>query len=513
MSQQKSIFNAFSQLRIYNCIIVSLDHDVISREYSRQETFNEVETGMKLGVYTWFPYQSLDRCDNVDDIITLDSWVIYGQGHFTKNTDLFPRKIGNSFNGCPMKALVVDGYSFFSTQIRYQMGKNDNVVTSVEGVEMKFLDTALQHMNMTFHITTPDIGKVPRITYEHVFYKMFAKEIYILLGGQQNHGLVTTFFDTTSVYQVNSVRWYVPCSFKYPRWSSIYRIFSVDLWLVLMISIVIVAISTTLVGRYSCTSEWQVYKTLTSSLTNVWAVILGVAVSTMPRAPSLRSLFLAWVCFSIAFSTVFQAFLTTFVIDSGYKTPIQSMDELFGSGMKLAYDPIHSSVFENGFEKELSNVRTMKANCPSFEVCVNWAQYYKNVSVFLYDNILQIQSEIGYYVGGNGEPLLCRIDDGVFLNVQSVMIMFYGEPLLKRINEIFRRVVEAGLYKFWLSQCSNLNKIVFKKIAIVNPLDDYYSFNLYHMQPAFYLLLICLCLSVFCFVIELFFCHLLNKRR
>jgi hypothetical protein len=230
----------------------------------------------------------------------------------------------------------------------------------------------------------------------------------------------------------------------------------------------------------------------------------------MPRAPSLRSLFLAWVCFSIAFSTVFQAFLTTFVIDSGYKTPIQSMDELFVSGMKLAYDPIHSSVFENGNETEVSNVRRMKANCPSFEVCVNWALFYKNVSVFLSDYYFEIQSYTGGFVGGNGEPLLCRIDDGVFLNVGSVMIMFYGEPLLERINNIFGRVLEAGLYKFWLSEFVNDYKIAYQQIAIVNPLEEYYSFNLFHMQPAFYLLLIGLCLSVFCFVIELFSYGFLN---
>jgi hypothetical protein len=232
----------------------------------------------------------------------------------------------------------------------------------------------------------------------------------------------------------------------------------------------------------------------------------------MPRAPSLRSLFLAWVCFSIAFSTVFQAFLTTFLVDSGYKTPIQSMDELFGSGMKLAYHPFLSSVFENGNETDVSNVRRMKANCPSFEDCVNWAQYYKNVSVFLSDYTFKIHSDNGFYVGGNGEPLLCRLDDGVFIDSQSVMIMIYGEPLLKRFNDIFGRVVEAGLYSFWLSQLVNLHKIAFQNIAIINRLGEYYSFNLYHMQPAFYLLLIGLSLSVFCFVIEMFCYRLLNKR-
>jgi hypothetical protein len=75
---------------------------------------------------------------------------------------------------------------------------------------------------------------------------------------------------------------------------------------------------------------------MTSSLTNVWAVILGVSVSTMPRSPSLRSLFLAWVVFFVAFSTVFRTFLTTFLIDSGYETPNQGTDELLASGIKLS---------------------------------------------------------------------------------------------------------------------------------------------------------------------------------
>jgi len=62
----------------------------------------------------------------------------------------------------------------------------------------------------------------------------------------------------------------------------------------------------------------------------------------MPRTPSLRSLFFAWVCFFLAFSTVFQAFLTTFIIEPGNKPPIRNMDELLASGMKLAYRPFHS---------------------------------------------------------------------------------------------------------------------------------------------------------------------------
>jgi hypothetical protein len=70
----------------------------------------------------------------------------------------------------------------------------------------------------------------------------------------------------------------------------------------------------------------------------------------MPRAPSLISLFLAWVCFSLAFSTIFQASLTTSLIDSGYNTPIQNMDELFDSGIKLGYPPEYKYIFDLGDE-------------------------------------------------------------------------------------------------------------------------------------------------------------------
>jgi hypothetical protein len=95
----------------------------------------------------------------------------------------------------------------------------------------------------------------------------------------------------------------------------------------------------------------------------------------MPRTPSLRSLFLAWVCFSLAFNTVFQAFLTTCLIDSGYKTPIQNMDELFSSNIKLSYLLEDHFIFEKGDETDLPKVLRNLVNCPLIQFCVNWAKY------------------------------------------------------------------------------------------------------------------------------------------
>jgi hypothetical protein len=233
----------------------------------------------------------------------------------------------------------------------------------------------------------------------------------------------------------------------------------------------------------------------------------------MPRAPALRSLFLAWVCFCIAFSTVLQAFLTTFLIDSGYKTPIQNMDELFESGIKLAYQRGHNFIFDENDEIETSKVQRNRLNCQSFKECMDWAKYQKNVSILLDDTIAEMNYAVGGFVGENSEPLVCRLEDGVVFTTGLTMIMFHGDPLMKRVTEIVDRVVEAGLYNYWISLIMNKYKLISRKIAISNPLDEYYSFNLYHMQPAFYLLLMGWCVSSVCFIIEFLYNCVLSKRK
>ena len=157
MSQQTDIFNIFSKFGIYNCIIVSQEHYVIDKEYSRQTNFNNAETDMKLGVYTWFPYQSSDCCTEVNDITLMDSWVISAQGNFTKNTDLFTGKISDSLNVCPMKAVVRDSRWLFTTYYKTELDLNGSVVTKIFGMEMNLLMLVLKQINMTFvHVPTPE---------------------------------------------------------------------------------------------------------------------------------------------------------------------------------------------------------------------------------------------------------------------------------------------------------------------------------------------------------------------
>ena len=91
---------------------------------------------MKLGLTTWFPYQSPESCAEVNEFTILDSWVISAQGNFTKNTDLFPEKISNSLNGCPMKAVVRNAHWEFTTDYVKVTDSNWTIVTEVIGFEL-----------------------------------------------------------------------------------------------------------------------------------------------------------------------------------------------------------------------------------------------------------------------------------------------------------------------------------------------------------------------------------------
>jgi hypothetical protein len=231
----------------------------------------------------------------------------------------------------------------------------------------------------------------------------------------------------------------------------------------------------------------------------------------MPRTPSLSSLFLAWVFFSVAFRTVFQSFLTTYIIDSGYKTPIQNMDELYASGIKLACFKFECQLSEMGEETEVTQVHRNLVYCPMYWDCVLMAIYQQNISILLSDIEAEYIYAVGLSVDENSKQLLCGLEDGVIFPDSRIMLMFPGDPLMRRVNEIIDRVVEAGLYNQWISMSFNVDKILNWNKTIVQQFNGYYSFNLYHLRAAFYLLLMGWCLSSFSFVVEVLYNRILNK--
>jgi hypothetical protein len=58
------------------------------------------------------------------------------------------------------------------------------------------------------------------------------------------------------------------------------------------------------------------------------------------------------------------------------------MDELFSSGIMLAYPPSYNYVLEYGDEKEAIIVNRNGVNFSSYGDCLNRAKFQKNISIF-----------------------------------------------------------------------------------------------------------------------------------
>ena len=179
-SHRTKIFDFFSKFRIYNCIILNQEHFGIEKEYSRPTNINDLDTGMKLEMYTWFPYQSSDRCTEVNDITLLDSWVISAQGYFTENTDLFPVKIKNNLYGCPKKAVVKNGHNYFTTHYDSYIDSNGKISSFIEGLLYDLLKFVLKKLNMTLvHVPVPKGFELQITEVSNLINAMYAKEAYI----------------------------------------------------------------------------------------------------------------------------------------------------------------------------------------------------------------------------------------------------------------------------------------------------------------------------------------------
>ena len=124
-------------------------------------------------------------------------------------------------------------------------------------------------------------------------------------------------------------------------------------------------------------------------------------------------------------------------------------------------------------------------NCPK-SGCLHWAKHHKNILILLDDLIVEMYFH--YILGENSELFLCRLEDGVVYNDGLRLVMMKGDPLMIRVNEIIDRVVHAGFCNYRISRYKHRVKLLSRKITNVHPLDGYYSFNVHHMQPAFFLL-------------------------
>ncbi|PSN37418.1 Ionotropic receptor 579 [Blattella germanica] len=462
-------------------------------------------------MYTWFPYHEFGQCGKSIDIAS-GKWLIADR-YVIKMNSLFKNNININTQGCSMRVSTITT-SFFvgPPENEYSNSLNESKLVYSKGLEIQLLKLITQAMKMKdVYIPAPES---PWILMDNDGNLTgYAKELYsdkadIAFGGLSMTGSTRQLTDVTHSYYWDKISWYVPCGIKYPRWKSLTRIFSTSLWVCFALSVLLTVIIVVRLSQTSGSKECYAYRSLLDTLSNTWAVIIGISI-TLPKSLLIRIFFGAWICYSFTINTVFQTYLTTYLIDPGYVPHFETLDQLINSDMKLGLTYFDAEIYNNSADLYTERMMKKIVDCTFKEYCIQWALMYKNLSIVfstLYMDVINIVSSSQW--AANGSNLLCRIEHETVNYMRFAMLMPKGSPLFPIVNNIVLRTMEAGLFNQWIEVFLHSLKIQWKMKIRTGLSEEYCELTLIHMQSPFYLMVLGYGISLFVFICEVILHHI-----
>jgi hypothetical protein len=443
-----------------------------------------VQSEGEFHLYTWFPYQSNTQCLDITDTVLLNKWISQNGGEFSKHETLFPYKIPNNFKGCLIK-LVVPYHGTFEVEYFYEFLNGLNFTVKIDEKEWEI---------------NPNIEEAITKAIEDVLFGMAE----IAFGGIPLLKEASDVADPSLSYYQTQYMWYVPCAKPLPRLEAISHIFSVTVWVTLIAFMFLTAAIMWCLAHM--TLESHTYKTASSVFYNIWAVVMGVSVTRMPRTLHLRVVIFPWICYCFAISTIFQIFFTSYLVDPGLEKQITSLQEVLDSKIEFGFRPEMTIYYEQSpyeIHKELLKHHTY---CRQTHLCINkvieTGSFATIVESWAADKHLQS-------VNDSDRELVCRMNENDSFPIRIVSYFSKSSFLLDTFNKRLASITESGLN----IRADKERKIrsTFNKLDINDTGGGYFVFTITHLLIAFYTLLIGYILSSNVLICEILYVKFARK--
>ncbi|GFG36586.1 hypothetical protein Cfor_06392 [Coptotermes formosanus] len=451
-----------------------------------------------LDLYTGVPYQS-GKCEDVTEVTLLDQWHLRN-GTFIHNANLFPLKTTDNFHGCQIRvaSFGIPPYLVLTGNSTDSDGK---AVYELSGLAVRNLLLAVDKMDATVVYLKPSVG----FTVENNLF-----EAGNLADGRSDIVIATlplvplflsTWFQPTTPYEYTAVKRYVPCPKSVSRMEKIMMTYKLPVWLTMATLFVLTT------ELWWCLANWQhsalkdsqAFQTLSYCLYNAWAVSRGISATNVLNTWKFRFLFLVYVCYCFAMSTVFQAFFISFLVEPGYGKKFETFDELLDSSVVYGYDDLMEYGMAStscGEHNKFPSSRRQDCNdiIECMERIANNAQMC-TISVPRVSEYLATKTGIK-----DNSKHLCTLEENL-LTTGFIFVLVNGSPFLNRLNVLTRRSQEGGLLGRYWAQLIWITKLRSKMRIVDNINDLYFVFSLSHLSPAF-------CVLAFGYVISsaVFFC-------
>ena len=392
--------------------------------------------------------------------------------------------------------------------------EDDKAVIYEGGLEIKLLQVMQKATNLSITFREPPSDGTWSVLLDNGSWTGVLREVIegvsdLALGALYYRCHITgDVIECATPYIYDELIWYVPCAQPNPRWSSLSRVFKLSLWLGFIFGYITVSVITWAVVQISnsivtAENEISTYTNMTKCFLNLWAVILGVsATENIPQKTVIRIVFLLWVVYSLAVNTVYQTFLTSYMVDPGLQQQMSSVDELLDSGLQYGTIGTFDTLMPDLKSRRYKRLQI----CDDIDVFARRLALEGNYA-FLYSKISTDYMAAVRYVDSYGHPLFCHLDEK-FSRQYITMAVQKGSQMLTRFNDVIQRVIEGGLLDLWWREITfQATLLAVRNFTIY--FGDYTALSMEHLQSAFYLLILGYVIPLVSFLVEVFF----HKRR
>ena len=441
--------------RVYNVVVVVQQDDLLK-------------------LYTWFPFSSHDKCAEVKNVVLINQWVMEGEGKFVSEGLLYPCKIPSNFHGCTVN---------LST---FWMGVNE---------EELFSQYFLSHNITKNHVSDIPYNVTRLEIFEIFMQNLWVRESDMAFGWLALEPKEVYKAEYTFPYFPLQFNWFVPCPKPLSRLQKVSHIFSPTVWVAIVVVLFLFTVASWCLAKQS--NDIPSYTTMSSALYNIWAVTVGVSVTGKPRSLRLKLLFVVFVWYCSAISTVFQTFLTSFLVDPGYENPLTSLDEILDSGIEFGY---HNSL-KNSFvvssdlrDKEIVERAEM---CFTEWECIDRIRDTGNFATFVPSFFVQFHK-----IFNHDHKIICPINDNDYAFRFITTYVQKDSLFLESLNKFIILSIESGM----VDKAFRYNAFLSEFTRHTTDLSDgYFVFTLSHLRVAFCILFFGHGLSFLLFLWEVFY--------
>jgi hypothetical protein len=211
------------------------------------------------------------------------------------------------------------------------------------------------------------------------------------------------------------------------------------------------------------------------------------------------------VIYSLAVSTVFQTFVSSFLVDPGFEEQISTMEEILRSGIRYGMYRTFVGLFSDLPKTQREEMMNHTEQCSKVEDCARKVAREGNYATVL-ATVTAEYLNTNKTLDNTGVGLLYMLKEiNLWTNFQ-IFLLPRGSEFLRPFNRLVRVAQEAGLVTYFWKDMLSTSTLKSGSLRVRSSLDEYTVFTLAYLQSAFYLLVLGNCCALCTLLAELT-CH------